>query len=526
MALKQKRFYAPALDGEEKTLNEIAKGNELNKREAFKRLINLSLAGLCLAVEVLIYTYFYMNHFSGSLVDDIGFYRRGYWLQIALYSTLMFFFSNMYGGMRIGYLKNIEIVFSQVFATLIVNLLTYAQLSLMAMQLFIPRFFIDMMFFQTLAVIIWINIANKIYQFLFPPRKLLLIHGDRPIQNIKKKFESRKDKYEIANCMYVKMGMNVIKREIIRGYENGEYSAVVIWDTTVEERNILLKFCYAHSIRFYIMPKITDVILMGAEELHLFDTPILLTREYCLTMEQRFVKRTIDVLCASVLLLITSPFMLITAAAIKLYDGGPVLYKQLRCTLNQRQFHILKFRSMCTDAEKDGVARLARKNDDRITPIGKFIRKVRIDELPQLFNILKGDMSFIGPRPERPEIIAQYVEIMPEFAYRMKVKAGLAGYAQVYGKYNTTPYDKLKLDLTYIENYSLWLDLKLMLLTLKILFWPDSTEGVESEQVTAFKEEYRKEKLYWEQSHTTSDTESKYQDLQDELKYTEDSQKH
>ena len=145
---------------------------------------------------------------------------------------------------------------------------------------------------------------------------------------------------------------------------------------------------------------------------------------------------------------------------------------------------------MRTDAEKDGVARLASKNDSRITPIGKIIRKCRIDELPQLLNILKGDMSFIGPRPERPEIIAQYMEIMPEFAFRMKVKAGLAGFAQVYGKYNTSPYDKLKLDLTYIENYSLWLDLKLMLLTLKVLFWPDSTEGVESEQITAFREEY------------------------------------
>ena len=147
----------------------------------------------------------------------------------------------------------------------------------------------------------------------------------------------------------------------------------------------------------------------------------------------------------------------------------------------------MKFRSMRVDAERDGVARLATKDDARITPFGRFIRACRIDELPQLFNILRGDMSFIGPRPERPEIIAQYLESMPEFQYRMRVKAGLAGYAQVYGKYNTTPYDKLKLDLTYIENYSVWLDLKLMLLTLKILFTPEATEGVEETQVTALK---------------------------------------
>jgi lipopolysaccharide/colanic/teichoic acid biosynthesis glycosyltransferase len=198
----------------------------------------------------------------------------------------------------------------------------------------------------------------------------------------------------------------------------------------------------------------------------------------------------IDIICSGILLVIASPIMLITAIVIKLYDGGPVIYKQIRCTQDMREFGIMKFRSMRVDAEKDGVARLATKNDDRITPVGKFIRKVRIDELPQLINILKGDMSFIGPRPERPEIISQYVDIMPEFVFRTKVKAGLAGYAQVYGKYNTTPYDKLKLDLTYIENYSVWLDIKLMLLTLKILFWPDSTEGVENQQVTAFREEY------------------------------------
>lgn len=235
------------------------------------------------------------------------------------------------------------------------------------------------------------------------------------------------------------------------------------------------------------MPKISDIMLRGADQLHLFDTPILFLREYVLTFEQRFAKRTIDLICAVLLLILASPFILITAVVIKLYDGGPVLYKQVRCTRDMKEFYILKFRSMKVDAEKDGVARLASKNDDRITPIGRFIRMVRIDELPQLINILKGEMSFIGPRPERPEIIAQYVEEMPEFVYRTKVKAGLAGYAQVYGKYNTTPYDKLKLDLFYIENYSVWLDIKLMLLTLKILLKPESTEGVEANQTTAMK---------------------------------------
>ena len=180
--------------------------------------------------------------------------------------------------------------------------------------------------------------------------------------------------------------------------------------------------------------------------------------------------------------------MLLTALVVKLYDGGPVLYKQVRCTLGGKEFKIMKFRSMSVDAEKDGKARLASKNDSRITPVGKCIRVCRLDELPQLFNILRGEMSFICPRPERPEIIEQYMEIMPEFKFRMRVKAGLAGYAQVYGKYNTTPYDKLKLDLYYIENYSIWMDIKLMFLTLKVLLMPDSTEGIETTQITAMKQ--------------------------------------
>ncbi len=293
----------------------------------------------------------------------------------------------------------------------------------------------------------------------------------------------------MVKCMNLEEGADALLDEVEKGYDG-----VVLWDIPTSVRNKLLKYCYSRSIRIYMMPKIPDVIIKGSEQLHLFDTPILLTRECALTIEQRIIKRMIDVVCALILLVIASPFMLITALVIKLYDKGPVLYKQVRCTQNGREFRILKFRSMRVDAEKDGVARLASKNDSRITPVGKFIRAVRIDELPQLINILKGEMSFIGPRPERPEIIKQYLEEMPEFAFRLKVKAGLAGYAQVYGKYNTTPYDKLKLDLTYIENYSVWLDIKLMLLTLKILFEPDSTEGVDAKQVTAMKKDEQEDK--------------------------------
>lgn len=466
---------------------------KLRELETFKRLINLGLTMVCLGLEIALFAYYWQVQFRWSVVEGLRYFQgKGHVLEISIYGVILFMLSSMYGGIRLGYLKNVELIFSQVFATLMANILIYAELSVMAAELFVPDVFILMTIQQAAVVIIYINVANRVYRAIFPPRRLLLVHGDRPIENIRTKFEIRRDKYIITKTIHVDEGYETVCRTILDSYENGECNAVVLGDIAVVDRTPLIKFCYGHSIRFYLLPKITDVILMGAEELHVFDSPMLLTREYCLTMEQRFLKRCIDVAGALILLVAASPFMLATAIAIKLYDGGPILYKQVRCTLNQREFYIMKFRSMRTDAENDGVARLAQKNDDRITPVGKIIRKCRLDELPQLVNILRGDMSFIGPRPERPEIIAQYLEVMPEFAYRMKVKAGLAGFAQVYGKYNTSPYDKLKLDLTYIENYSVMLDIKLMLLTLKILFWPDSTEGVEAEQITALREEQRK----------------------------------
>ena len=396
---------------------------------------------------------------------------------------LLFFFASTYGVLKVGYLKPVDIFISEFFSLLFANVISYFQISLMANWVVQVRPIAQVMLIQVVFSIVWVFVCNTCYYKAFPPRDILIIHGERPIDDIVAKFESRREKYQISKSMNIAEGLGTIKKEILKNY-----GAVVLWDIPVTDRNELLKYCYSRSVRVYMMPKISDVLVKGADQLHLFDTPIYLTREYALKIEQRLAKRMLDLVCASILLVIASPFMLITAIVIKAYDGGPVFYRQVRCTMGCKEFQILKFRSMRVDAEKDGVARLAAKNDSRITPVGKFIRATRIDELPQLLNILRGDMTFIGPRPERPEIIRQYMEEMPEFAFRMKVKAGLAGYAQVYGKYNTTPYDKLKLDLTYIEQYSVWLDLKLMLLTLKILIKPESTEGVDSTQTTAMRE--------------------------------------
>ena len=193
--------------------------------------------------------------------------------------------------------------------------------------------------------------------------------------------------------------------------------------------------------------------------------------------------------CDIILSIVGLPFFAIvfipTAIAIKAEDRGPVFYKQERLTQDGKRFMIYKFRTMVVDAEKLSGPVLATEKDPRILPVGRVLRATRLDELPQIINILKGEMSVVGPRPERPELAAEIQKNIPEFSFRLKVKAGLTGYAQVYGKYNTTSYDKLKLDLMYIRKYSLLLDLKLILMTPKIMLLKESTEGVAEDPKTA-----------------------------------------
>lgn len=466
----------------------------MKQRESKKRILVLLLGFIGLCMQTAVYAWFWFKVYypevsrprisvdGYALGNGLKLYFRGHLLILAIYFILLLFFSNTYGGLKIGYLRPMDVFFSQIFALFMVNFISYFQISLLNNWLVqVPPIFVIFLF-QLLIAFVWAYITNAIYMHIFPPRELLLVSGEYPVDDIVTKFNTRKDKYHIAKKINISEGIDAVYKECL-----GKYDGVIIWDVPSQFRNGLVKYCYGRNIRVYVMPKITDVLLKGSSQLHLFDTPVLLLREYSIKIEQRAIKRLFDIFLSLILIILTSPIMLVTAIVVKCYDKGPVLYKQIRCTKDMKEFKIMKFRSMRVDAEKDGVARLAAKNDSRITPVGKFIRSCRIDELPQLFNILAGDMSFIGPRPERPEIIKQYLEEMPEFAFRMKVKAGLAGYAQVYGKYNTTPYDKLKLDLTYIENYSIWLDIKLMLLTVKILFTPDSTEGVEQNQTTAQK---------------------------------------
>ncbi len=464
-----------------------------------KRLLTLGFTLLELIALTAVYAYAWFEIYFERVSYRLNFYPGGLGHRgtIVIYFFLLIFALHTYGGGILNGERSAPLILSQTFGILFANFITYLQLCLMSMWMVRVIPILLMTVVQFLIVVLFVLVYRGVYRRLVPPDRLLVIYGEYPIGAILEKLRTRQDRFRIEKTINLSEGMQKLEQEVLGKRDNGEsceakktgtaaalqqerkYDAVVLWDLPNKERNDLLKLCYGQSIRVYLMPKITDVIVKGMLPLHLFDTPILLSDPSPLTLEEKAAKRLLDLVFSLILGILASPFMLLTAFAVKLCDGGPVFYRQKRVTLGGREFEIIKFRSMRVSSEADGIARLAGKKDDRITPVGRFIRAVRLDELPQLWNIFKGEMSFIGPRPERPELIAQYLETMPEFAFRTRVKAGLAGYAQVYGKYNTTPYDKLKLDLYYIENYSFWLDLQLMLLTLKILFTPDATEGVE-----------------------------------------------
>lgn len=448
----------------------------MKSRESFKRIVIFCLASFVIMIQAGMFGYVWYNFYRGLIFEP--FWNKGNWVLIALYALELILFSRLYGGLKVGYLKKMDVIYSLILATICSNIVVYLQITLINRWFLTPIPILIMTLLEFLIIILWTFISQYIYSRMYKARRMLVIYGAHSPDQLIMKMNSRKDRYDISAKVHVSAGEKRIYK-MMRQFE-----AVIIWDLPSETRNMFLKYCFAHSIRCYITPKISDVILIGTERIHLFDTPLLVAKNMGLTAEQRFMKRIIDIIVSLIGIIISAPVMIVCAAAVKIYDKGPVFYRQERLTIKGKTFNIFKFRSMCIDSEKDGI-RLAAKYDSRITPVGKVLRNLHFDELPQLFNVFIGQMSIVGPRPERKQIMKQYQKEIPEFYYRLKVKAGLTGYAQVYGKYNTTPYDKLKLDLFYIENYSFILDIKLMFMTFKILFQKETSEGVKDNQENA-----------------------------------------
>ena len=502
--------------------------------EQYKRIIRFAFFLTVLSLEMASYWYVW-KHFYNPLMEN-PYNRTGHWLMIAVYGILLVLFNALYGGLKVGYLKTGNMIYSQTLAGLSANAMIYLQITLLTkhFQTLLPLLVMSAAEFFIICV--WSFLSTRIYRLLYPPRKVLLIYGEHPVASLMGKIHTRNDRFVIGEIVHIPAGTEKISQAVRAGWRedaygmegtsraegtgeqdrisfvegadgqedrNGigrasgmeepdamdkagitaikekieKYEGVVICDIPSQVRNVILKYCYQRSIRTYTTPKISDILIRSSESLHLFDTPLLLSRNHGLSFEQRIMKRGMDVVLSLAALFLLSPVFLITAAAIKLYDKGPVFYFQERCTKDGKVFRICKFRSMVEDAEKEGHSIPATEEDPRITPVGRIIRATRIDELPQILNILKGDMSIVGPRPERVEHVEVYTRQIPEFVYRMKVKGGLTGYAQVYGKYNTTAYDKLKLDLMYIQNYSLMMDVGIIFKTVKVLFMKESTEG-------------------------------------------------
>ena len=412
--------------------------------------------------------------------SEVSYFRQGNYVVALSYSIILLAFISVYSGFKMGILRITELVYSNALAITLANIIIYLQFCLITYKILPPAGIIFMTIFQLSAAAIVCYIGNRIYFSLNPAREVIAVCDETiDSQMIINKMNKIKDRYAIKEVVYTSQDLDCVKKRI------NCYSSVLIGDMDSNIKKEVISYCYGNNKRIYISPTTADIIINRTEQTYIFDTPVFICDHAGLSTEQLITKRVLDIVISVIIIIITSPLMLLTALSINLYDKGPIFFKQIRLTRDKKPFKLYKFRSMIIEAEKDGVARLATKNDSRITPIGKFIRKVRLDELPQLFNVLIGDMSIVGPRPERPEIEAQYVSEMPEFRYRLKVKAGLTGYAQVKGKYNTTPKDKLNLDLLYIQSYSLMLDIKLIFMTLKIMFMPESTEGIEEGNITS-----------------------------------------
>ena len=400
---------------------------------------------------------------------DALFGKRGNYVVAFVYVAALLVFGSVYDAFKVGIYRMHELSYSLSLAALFTNFFTYLILCLIARRMMNPLGMILLLVAQVVIIILMMYLMSHVYFSLYKVRRVLAIfeHGNQ--NDIIKKVQIIRERFQLTKGITTDRGLEAIKREV------DGYDTVLICDFDPTMKSEVLKYCYAKNKRIYLLPSSADTILNGSYQVQVFDTPVLFLHNGGLSMEQRIIKRIFDILLSLLGIIVLSPIMLITAIAIKLTSKGPIIFKQKRITRDQKEFCIYKFRSMKVSDTNE--VKKTTVDDDRVTVVGKIIRPLRIDETPQLFNILFGDMSIVGPRPEMKELVDDYSAKLPEFNLRHKVKAGLSGYAQIYGKYNTTPQNKLNMDLYYIEHYSLLEDVKLIAMTLKILFLRESTEG-------------------------------------------------
>lgn len=392
-------------------------------------------------------------------------------------------FLNVYGKYDIGRRKSKPIIYSLVLATAFTDIITYLQL--MIMRVTTPSVY-DFRFenlgllalafvLQVIVIILFTYGGNHLFFMIHPPERCLVItSSQKNLDKITPVLEKYQKQYTIKRILDYRSSK--LFQEIDKS------DTVFLFAVPSIERSAIIRHCYSKKKNIYFNPEIEDVVEMNSTYYILEDVPLLNANVKSLTMEQRIAKRLMDLVLAVVLGILSSPFWIGAAIAIKLHDGGKILFKQKRATLNGRVFEVYKFRTMKENVEN----RSASVGDSRITKPGQFLRKTRIDELPQLLNIIKGDMTFVGPRPEMLENVSSYTKHLPEFKYRLRMKAGLTGYAQIFGKYNTSPKDKLIMDMMYIEHFSILKDIQLMFQTVIVLLKKDSTEAFSNKKESKY----------------------------------------
>lgn len=403
---------------------------------------------------------------------------------LLIYIVLSVMTHAIYGGYDVGRRKSKPVISSMIGAAVLTDAVTFVQVHIMNMHdegTWFSTILPDLLWLtaciavQSLMIILMVRLGNTLYFHFTPPRKCLLILGSPSAHDA---LHSKIGRYKLQWKITDTVLYNVPDLE-----EQIRNADVVFLDrlpATAEP--VILNFCYRYGRDVLCLAQLSDIMLSNARTAIVDDALFLEMDHSRATFNQRLLKRSGDIILSGLAIVITLPLMLLIAAAILTEDGHNPIFTQERLTLDGRTFRIRKFRTMTPDASVAPVQSSITTDDPRITKVGKLLRHWRLDELPQFFNIFIGEMSLVGPRPEMLSNIRQYKEELPDFVYRERMKAGLTGYAQIEGRYNTTPDDKLMMDLQYIESFSVWLDIKLILRTFTVFTKKDSTQGFSGRQ--------------------------------------------
>ena len=440
---------------------------------------------LWLLIKVLLYALLLSTFIMVQRQENIGLRRLSRTMGITIFTFVIvgLLLLTVYGSFDVGRRKSKPIIYSLSLAVICTDIITYLQVMIMRANTNIHEFklrgiellFVTMVI-QIIIIIVFTYAGNALFFLIHEPEKCCVITSSQESLDVIAYAMGRfKKQYKISSVLDYRsddIEANIKKAD-----------TVFMYDVPSERRIFIMRLCYKYKVNVYFNPYLEDIMEVNATHYVLDDVYLFNKNIKTLTMEQRIAKRLLDIVLSLILGVLSSPFWIIGALAVKLYDGGPILFKQERATIHGKRFYVYKLRTMKENVENYS----AKKDDDRITTPGKFLRRTRIDELPQLLNVLKGDMTFVGPRPEMLKNVRSYTKELPEFKYRLRVKAGLTGYAQIAGKYNTTPRDKLIMDMMYIEQFSILRDIQLILQTAVVLLRSDSTEAFGKKRESKYK---------------------------------------